>query len=484
MKKNTLLLVIFFSIILSGVTAWLLWKPGGVKRQEQRLVSTTTLKSYPNIVLIIIDALRADKLGCYGFPGEISKEIDAMAREGVLFENVVSQCSWTRPSVGSMMTSLYPRSIGIYKERFDILDDKYLTLVEILKANGYQTFGITANPNTNKVFNFHQGFDEYEDSAVIWKWMKPGPGQKISNDNHHLPKSREIFARVLNKAKLYSSGPVYIQITVMEVHSPYLIRDEYRDAFKNYPVKKVNIKYPEEKLVKLVRGTLGAVQQISYDIGEFIRRLQEVPGWENTLFVITSDHGQGLDDHPDVEGSPPHGNLLYESQLRVPLIFYHPGDTKKIFKPKRIKHRVRLLDLMPTILDYVKIPLPKGQSIHGRSLISLIIGNGKNLQLPGFFVAETNWRKVNKIAVYSDNWKYFENRDNWNGVNINELQPMGLRENGILTDKILEYREIGKEMKRLLSQWEKQYKRAKRTFPQGTLSKKEVEQLKSLGYLN
>lgn len=484
MKKNTLWVVISFFIILAGVTAWLLWKPGTVNRQEEEIVSTTTSKSYPNIVLIIIDALRADKLGCYGFPGEISKEIDAMAKKGVLFEYVLSQSSWTRPSVGSMMTSLYPRSIGIYKERFDILHHKYLTLAEILKANGYQTFGITANPNTNQVFNFHQGFEEYEDSAVVWKWMKPGPGQKFSDDNHQLPKSREIFARVLNKAKSYSKGPVYIQITVMEVHSPYLIRDEYRDAFKNYPVKKVNIKYPEEKLVKLVRGTLGAVQQISYDIGEFVRQLREVPGWENTLFVITSDHGQGLDDHPNVEGSPPHGNLLYESQLRVPLIFYHPKAPKKIFTPKRVKQRVRLLDLMPTILDYVEIPLPKGQRIHGRSLIGLIRGNGKNLQLPDFFVAETNWRKVNKIAVYSQKWKYFQNRDNWKGVNINELQPMGLTENGKLTDKIHEYSEIGKEMKKILFQWEKQYKRAKRTFPQGKLSKKEIEQLKSLGYLN
>jgi arylsulfatase A-like enzyme len=482
MKKYTcwrLPSLLFFSFLL--LAAWLMWRCGG----SHTVTKSKSLESSPNIVLIIIDALRADKLGCYGFPGEISPEIDAMARQGVLFENVISQCSWTRPSIGSMLTGLYPRSIAIYKEKYDILHDKYLTLAEILKANGYRTIGITANPNINKLFNFHQGFDDYQDSRVIWKWMKPGPGQKKDDGSVHLPRCQEIFDTILEKAGTYGaqSSPVFVQITIMEAHSPSLVRDEYKEVFKDYPVRKMNVMYPQEKLENLVRWTLGAVRQVSHDINHFVTQLRTISGWENTLVVITSDHGQGLDDHPDVLGSTAHGNLLYESHLHVPLIFYHPGNPKKIFAPHRVKTRVRLLDIMPTILEYADIPLPKGHNIHGRSVFPLITNSSKIPQLPDFFVAETNWRKVNKIAIYSGNWKYIENRDNWKGVNKRELQPVGQRENGKLTDNISHEVELSKQMKAFLFKWEKQYKRTKPTFPRGKLSRKEIEQLKSLGYL-
>jgi arylsulfatase A-like enzyme len=450
--------------------------------------TVVTAKTSPNIVLVVIDALRADKLGAYGFPGNISPELDAMARQGVLFENVISQSSWTRPSIGSLLTSLYPRSIGIYKEKYDILPDKYETLAEILKANGYRTFGITANPNINKIFNFHQGFDEYRDSSVVWKWMTPRDGQEIGDGDNHLPGSREIFQAVLENARENAgeNRPVYVQINVMDVHSPYLARDEYKNVFSDYPVKKVNFDYSASKLNRLVRGTLGAVRQVSSDTGEFVEELRNIPGWQNTLFVITSDHGQGLDDHPDVPGSPPHGNLVYESQVRVPLIFYHPGKPLNFhikYKPHQVKNRVRLLDVMPTILDYAGIAMPRGNNIHGLSLIDLIAGAGKQPRLPDFFVVETNWRKIDKIALYGSEWKYIENRDNWKGVNKRELQPMGLAENGTLTDKIKQQEKLAKKMKQRLYLWEKKYKRTGAAINTGKLSKKEIQQLKSLGYL-
>jgi len=101
-------------------------------------------RTQPNIVLIIIDTLRADRLGAYGFPGEISPELDAYARGGVRFDLVVAQNSWTRPSIASMLTSLHPRTLGIYNERGEILGDRFLTLAEALKRHGYTTLGVTA----------------------------------------------------------------------------------------------------------------------------------------------------------------------------------------------------------------------------------------------------------------------------------------------------------------------------------------------------
>ena len=103
---------------------------------------------------------------------------------------MIAQSSWTRPSIGSMITSLYPRSLGIYKERFDILPDDHWTLAEILQANGYRTVGITANPNINTVFNFHQGFEDYEDSSVIWPWMMPEQNKKKRDRESGVPSSQ------------------------------------------------------------------------------------------------------------------------------------------------------------------------------------------------------------------------------------------------------------------------------------------------------
>jgi arylsulfatase A-like enzyme len=397
---------------------------------------------------------------------------------------VIAQSSWTRPSIGSMLTALYPRSIGIYKEKFDILADDYLTFAEILKENGYTTIGITANPNINSVFNFHQGFDEYIDSSVTWSWMKPEPGKKKPGDNVHLPKSKEVFAAVLKKVKHQKKEktPVYIQVNIMEVHSPYLIRDEYKRLFRDYtPVKKNNY-YPEEEIVNLVTGTHGAVRQSSHDIDVFIKGLLAIPGCENTLFIITSDHGQGLNDHPDVKKGISHGFLLYESHLKVPMILYHPNTKMETFKNRRIKKRVRLMDAIPTVMDYIGIAPP--ENIQGKSVLKLIVNENAQSRLAKYFFAETSWRDVDKIAVYSDHWKYFENYDHWQGVNIFELQAAGIRENGKLTDKIHDFPALAKKLKGILYQWKKKFPKVKATQPVKKPGQKETDQLKSLGYLN
>lgn len=452
MKK----IFIFIGALLLTVCAIFLWKNGIILRKHR-----------PNVVLIIIDTLRADKLGCYGFEKDTSPEIDNMAEQGILFERTISQCSWTRPSIGSILTSRYPRSIGIYKERWDALHEKYLTLAEILNEKGYFTIGLTANPFINSVFNFHQGFDDYSDSTVIFPEMKREPGKTEATSNFdNLLRSAEMFNDALEKARSSSKFPVYIQMVIMEVHTPVLVRDEFKGFFKGSGHS----------------DYYDAIRQVSHDIQRFIERILKFPGWEDTLFVLTSDHGEGLDDHPDVFDSTGHGNLLYASQVRVPLIFYHPNRSKDPIRNKRVKQKIRLLDLMPTILDYIHVPIPK--DIEGKSLLRLIDKPEMDIGLPNFFVTETNWKGVEKIGVYSDRWKYIENRDNWPGVNPYELQAVGARENGKMTDRIERDPEISEELKEYLNLWEILYVKVDSSSYNGKRpSKKELDQLKSLGYI-
>ena len=350
----------------------------------------------PNIVLIIIDTLRADAVGIYGRTEPTSPELDALARGGVMFRRPVAQSSWTRPSIGSMLTSLYPRSIGIYKEPLQVLGPRFETLAEILKRYGYTTVGATANPNINTVFQFDQGFDHYADSNALWHWMAGKGDKRVVSSLNPLPTAPEMFDGITDWIGANGSSPFYVQITLMEVHEARKIQERVdRTLFAGTP----NAPY------------LQALHYTSGEIGRFVEALSKRPGWDNTLFVITSDHGEGLTDHPDVPMSSGHGWLLYESQLLVPLILHGPATG--LPAGRVIDRPVRLLDLAPTILDLARIPLP--DHLQGVSLVPLIRGDDDADTPPERFFVETEIRHAEKIGVYTTEWKYFENRDGHEG---------------------------------------------------------------------
>ncbi|MBI2840559.1 MAG: sulfatase [Acidobacteria bacterium] len=421
----------------------------------------------PNVALIIIDTLRADKLGCYGFTENTSPELDRLAERGIQFTKVYAQCSWTRPSVGSMLTSLYPRSIGLYRGNpGEKLDDSFLTLPEILKSYGYSTFGVTANPTINSIFNLDQGFDEYIDSDVVWNCMLDLDHSKLEYRPEvvPLPDSARIFRTALDRAKAVSKRPMYVQINVMEVHEGWrLIRPEFKNCFTNHAF----------------HWYLDAIRQMSFDVNRFVAELLSMPGFEDTLFVITSDHGQGLDDHPHVANSQDHGYLLYESQLSVPLILFHSSGA---LGRKKIDQPVRLMDLMPTILEYLGIPRP--DDLHGTSFLKSISAPDSSPVVPEYFISETYFQGSNKIAVHSDQWRYIENRDGQEGVNKLELQPIGVKEDGMLTDKIRGNEGIHGELRRYLESWELFFPRLEGIPADPEFREEEIKQLKALGYLD
>jgi arylsulfatase A-like enzyme len=429
---------------------------------------STKNKNRPNVVLILVDALRQDKLGCYGFRDDISPEIDDMARKGVQFKNIISQCSWTRPSVGSILTSLYPRTLGLYRKDCEILDDRFTTLAEILKTQDYLTVGITANPNMNKVYNFHQGFDHYVESDVIWEWMRKKLGQAKLSSTHQLKSNSEVFETAMNILDEDKHRPFFLFVHLMGAHtrSNAEIRPEFRSMFDDYP-------RDEEREYYL------RVRQSSYDIGNFVQTLLPKPGCGNTLFIISADHGEGLYDHPKVPDSRWHGYLLYDSQVKVPLILYHPNSGQE---PRQIEQNARLIDLLPTILDYLKIS-KKPSGIVGKSLLPLIKGTKERINLPKYFVAETRTNNNYKLAVYSKSWIYIENRDHYPGVNPFELQSRYRRQDGKWTDLINEKPDIAAGMREFLKKWEKKFPESKITPCREKASPETVEQLKSLGYL-
>jgi arylsulfatase A-like enzyme len=447
--------------VLAVMAAALLWL-GRAQRE---------VESKPHVVLIVIDTLRADRLGCYGYGRDVSPEIDALGRNGVRFARTVAQCSWTRPSIGSMLTSLYPRTLGIHFEDRGDLPNQVVTLAEILSDDGYRTFGATANPHLNPSFNFHQGFDFYLDSINVFDWMPETLGQ-VPQAHPPLPSARDLFGRVLaaldHEDPLDQSAPHYLQVVIMEVHETWgendLVRPEFKGLYSD-------VTYTKE------RRYLQAVRQASVDIDWFVRELESRPGWEDILVVLVSDHGEGLANHPNVPGGDVHGFLLYESQVMVPWIVYSTAGS--LPGGREVAEPVRLLDLMPTILDLVDVEQP--DTIRGESLVPLI--DGSAVDLPANFVVETHFRGTFKLGVYGERWKLFHNRDHYPNVNPVELQRVGSAENGVLSDEAELHPEIVRQLAAHLARWETENPPAEPIELGDGLSQEMIDQLRSLGYL-
>jgi hypothetical protein len=257
-----------------------------------------------------------------------------------------------------------------------------------------------------------------------------------------------------------------VQVNLMDVHEaedPRLQRPEQAGLFEGAPD----------------RTYLRAVRHVSRQVGDFVATLSRRPGWRNTLFVITSDHGEGLGDHPGVADSAKHGIVLYDSQLQVPLILYHPGGA--LPEGRVVERPVRLLDLMPTLLEFAGVAGPAG--MEGVSLLPLLRGDGGDVALPEVFVAETEFRSARKIAAWSPEWRYIENRDGQRGTPRRELQRPGVPENGFATDQAARFPDVTERLATFLSDWESRHPRAE-PRPRGRpLTPEETEQLRSLGYL-
>jgi arylsulfatase A-like enzyme len=428
----------------------------------------------PNVVLVIIDTLRADKVSSYGSEVDTSPALTILAEQGVQFDSVIAQSSWTLPSVGSMLTSRYPRSLGLKAEDGQMVPDEAVTLAEILQHEGYATFGITANPNLNSRYNFHQGFDHYSDSSVVFHRRDASiPEGTISYLKAPLRSTPEILAETLEFARgLGGARPGYIQLNLMEVHewrkpNQYL-RPEYLELFEG----------------EASASYLCAIRQVTDDTVAFIHDLASLPGWADTLFIVTSDHGEGLGDHPDVERSMGHGSLLYGSHIRVPWIVYNPLWQREIGQRplvRRVVAPLRLLDLVPTTLDALGVPVPP--ECRGASAWSLALGQTDRVDTPEFLVAETYFRGVDKISAVGGQWQYIHNRAKHPGLPRYELQANDQRPNGIQTDASGTQRRELRRMRTFLEDWELRHPSAEPVPLVGELSPETEGQLRAIGYL-
>ncbi|MEM8933652.1 MAG: sulfatase, partial [Acidobacteriota bacterium] len=321
----------------------------------------------PDILIYLVDTLRADRLGLYGYDRPTSPRLDAFARDAVTFTEARAQTSWTRTAVVSMFTGLYPPSHGV-ELRDDGLPAEVVTLAERLKAAGYQTVGMTTNGNVSAQFGLAQGFDIYQHVLESRQRLE------VHRLADHV---EEWVATWLGGEDLDAPDrpPFLLYAHATDPHSPYTPREPFRSRFA--PDADPTLGHLDT-VRDIVTGQRPAgedeARQLSdlYDaeiaftdhyFGALLDRLRDLGLYDDMIIVFVSDHGEEFFEHEGWE----HGRTLYDEQLRVPLVVKLPGGEGGGL---RLAGRAGHVDIMPTLLDL--LDLPPGDAIDGQSLVPAI----------------------------------------------------------------------------------------------------------------
>ncbi len=364
-----------------------------------------------NVILILIDALRPDHLGCYGYKRDTSPNIDSLAKEGVIFTQAISQASYTPPSLSSMLTSTYPNTHRVYT--FGVpLDKKIKTLPEILKTKGYYLGLISARSSLDK-FNFPELEKEFH--AVY------------TASHKHIIKADEVTKNAIEFLKLNRKKKFFLWLYYLDPHAPYRPPAPYDKLYANDKFIKENNEHipiadesreeglsDEYKVIPRITAVKGITDinyyisqydgEISFmdnQIGAVLTELKRLDLYDNTLIVITSDHGESMGERNFYFV---HGVNLYDELLKVPLII---SGRNVIPRGKIINSQVRLIDIMPTILDIVNIQ--SNNIMQGISLLPLI--REKDVpKLDSFSEGYEGYSEDRKhlTGIRTDKWKFIE----------------------------------------------------------------------------
>ncbi|MFQ6082625.1 MAG: sulfatase [Candidatus Aminicenantia bacterium] len=363
-----------------------------------------------NIILFSIDTLRADGLSCYGNPRLTSPNIDSLSEEGILFRNVLAQSSWTLPSHMTMFTSLYPSVHGcnaspMWTKSIDSLNEYWITLPEILRSFGYSTVAFTDGKLLGPTFNFDQGFELCDDTGGGIKKISKKAIQWLENYSFQKPFFLFLHCYDVHHYK----PPLNLERMFAENYKGKLLK--FRKSGNSLEVRVTSNAYYHlsENDIKYLRALYDAeIYKTDREFGEVLTYLKRNNLYKDTIIIVTSDHGEEFWEH----GGTGHGWSLHQHQLKVPLIMKCPTFSNSA---RKIEEWVGLIDIFPTILEILGIPIPN--ECQGISLIPLIEhGSYKKRS----FLAEASHLGNQKCLIYKEHSFLFnqfspigENIFNW-----------------------------------------------------------------------
>jgi choline-sulfatase len=410
----------------------------------------------PNVVVVVIDTLRADHVSFMGYPRDTTPFLGSLAARGVVFEKAWSTSGWTVPATASLFTSVYPqqhgmvenlgrrrlRASGAQQKEVQALPDALEPLPVALKKAGYATFGVSDNYHIAAMRGFDRGFDRF------------------FGDNNL--GADAVNAKLLSwKSEILGRGPYFVYLHYMDPHHPYRSRDPWFGTYAK------DGKVPEWR---------GHNKKAAYDseiryVDEHLKELHEALGWErDTVLIVTSDHGEEFGEH----GAGGHASSLYRELLHVPFLVYGGG-----FAPRRVPEPVGLVDVLPTVREVAG--LPRDPAAEGVSLQPVLLGGAadgrrtffahiktfgrgheKERELEG--ILRTRFKHVREVGGAAE--LYDMENDPWEKKNLAAIDER------TAADLAATYRRFEQVARR--------YTGTTRTF---VLDKETEEKLKALGYI-
>jgi choline-sulfatase len=347
-----------FTIIIAALS------PPGTAQTPPRL--------RPNILLVTIDTLRADRLGSYGYSPARTPNLDRLAKEGIRFNDATAHAALTFPSHSAILTGRYPGAFGIRLNGVGALPASATTIAEILKEASYRTGAVVASAVLDDGYGLSQGFDEYDDRIAI------GDADSIALTDLQRT-ADQVTARAQQWLAAQPAGaPWFLWVHYYDPHLPYSAPAAFATLAPNRPYD-AEIAFTDAQL------------------GLLLARVDRL----RTAVIVTGDHGESLGDH----GEEDHGLFLYDSTLTVPLIVVAPG-----VQPRVVPEQVRHIDIAPTIAALAGTTLPaEDGSDGGESLMPLLTG-GSRPEVP-VSIAESwyprlhfGWSELKSARV--GEWKY------------------------------------------------------------------------------
>ena len=429
-KPIKFLFFLILFLIVSSATLYIFTFPPS-KEEVKR-------ESDLNVLLIIIDTLRADRVGYSGYDIE-TPHIDFLALKGARFLNTVCQYPMTLPSHASILTSTFPQYHGIKNNGNYYLEERFTTLAEILKEKGFATSAFIGAVVLESKFGLAQGFAHYDDTFKTPEYLKIIEAQNLAQD---------VFQSAHSWFEKNYTEKFFMWVHFYDPHAPYTPPSPYKGKYSD----------PYD----------GEVAYTDVYVGKLIEMLKERNVYGKTLIVLTSDHGEGLNEHDEIT----HGIFLYDTTLKVPLLFHCPAIMPK---GRAIEEQVRTVDIMPTILDILDIEIPAW--LQGESLVPM----AEKKRSEGFpSYAETyfpylsnGWSPLK--AVRTERYKFIK-------APKPELYDL-LDDPHELKNIVKEKARIAKEMGDRLEELERMFS-SEEASPKRTLSFEEREKLRSLGYVD
>jgi arylsulfatase A-like enzyme/tetratricopeptide (TPR) repeat protein len=293
-----------------------------------------------NLLLVTLDTTRADHLGCYGHAEAETPALDALARDGVLFERCITPTAFTLPSHSSIMTGLYPMYHGVRLNGGVALSEVHPTLAKQLGESGYRTGGFVGAFVLDSRWGLNQGFEAYDDEFDL----KPGEMLDLARVQRPGNKVVDAALKWLQKA---DARPFFAWVHLYDAHTPYEPPEPYRTRFSGGPQRRYD----------------GEIAFADSQVARLLDWLRSSGTLDRTIVVVVADHGEGLGSHQEEE----HGFFIYDYAVRVPLIVRLPGNT---LAGTRVAAQTRTIDILPTVLDLLGVDRPA--RVDGTSLVPLL----------------------------------------------------------------------------------------------------------------